>query len=96
MIGAGNGGVNTLYSATLAAGANSGVIATGHDMIIMISNVNPVTVRFGTTLNLSTATASDILLPGGVQILDMGHLNNAIVIYAEATTAVSVTTVVRN
>jgi len=83
VIGAGNGNTNALYGATLGAAATSGVITTGYDMIIRVATTGTANIRFGTTANLTTATATDILLPGpGYWIFDMGHLNNAIVIYS--------------
>ena len=96
VIGSGNGGVNTVYAANLTAASTSGVITVGNDQIIRIAAVNPISIRFGTSVNVSTATANDILLPGGVGLFDMGHQNNAIVIYANSTTLVTVSIVQRN
>jgi hypothetical protein len=95
VIAAGNGAKNTIYAATITGGATSGLITTGPDMLIRIAAVNPVTVRFGSSASLTTADATDILVIGS-EIFDMGHNNNAIVIYAPATTLVSVSVVVRN
>lgn len=83
----GNGSNNTIYAATLAASANSGVINTGNDMIIRIVGSGNLTVRFGTATNLASnaATATDILVPANTEyIVDMGHQNNAISIFSIA------------
>jgi hypothetical protein len=92
----GNGNTNTIYAATLTGGSASAVIPTGNNMIIRIACVNPVSVRFGTTGNLTTATAGDILVIGPHEFFDMGYNNNAICIYANSTTLVSVNVVSKN
>lgn len=97
---AGNGSTNVIYSGTLASGANSGVITTGADMLIRVTSTQPITIRFGTVANLATnaATATDILIPANIpDILDMGHQNTAISIYAfNDDTIVTVNQVVKN
>lgn len=95
---AGNGGNNTLYAATLGAGANSGVITTGLDMIIRIAASGAICVRFGPSASLTAATATDIYVPANTPyVVDMGHINNAISIYAiAASTVVTVNQVVKN
>ena len=69
-------------------------------MIIRIVASQPISIRFGTTTNLSgnNAGASDIYIPGNYEsIWDMGHINNAISIYSfNAGTYITVNTVVRN
>lgn len=96
----GNGSNNTLYAATLAAGANSGVISLGADMIVRIVATGNITVRFGTATNLASnaATATDILVPANQElVIDLGHQNNAISIYSfAASTIVTVNQVVKN
>jgi hypothetical protein len=94
----GNGNNNTIYAGTLAASANSGTQTTGNDMIIRVIASQPITIRFGTVANLSAATATDIYIaPNVAEIFDMGHLNNAICIYAfNASTVVTVNQVSKN
>ncbi len=89
---------NTIYSATLGAAANSGVINTGPDMIIRVAASGPITIRFGAAATITAATASDMYIPSGVvQIFDMGHLNNAIWIFSvNAATSVTVSTISKN
>ena len=96
----GDGASNTLYAGTLAAGANSGVVPTGNDMLIRVIGSLPITIRFGTTTNLAAnaATATDIYIPANrAEIFDMGHYNNAIRIYAfQNGTVVTVNQVSKN
>jgi hypothetical protein len=98
VVPSGNGAANVMYAAQLAAGATSGLITAGNDMIVRIASTGPATVRFGTTSNLTTATATDILLPGpGYWLFDLGHQNNALEIYAfNQSTYVSVNVVQKN
>ena len=67
-------------------------------MLFRIAVSLPVTIRFGTTTNLTTATATDIYIPANTpEIFDMGHINNAICIYAfNAATVVTVNLVSKN
>lgn len=92
-----NGGNTAIYSGTLGAAGTSGAVTTGYDMIIRIACSGAIAVRFGTTANLSTVTATDMYFPAGVYVYDMGHLNNAIDIYAfAAATVVTVNEVSKN
>lgn len=94
----GNGGNNTIYAATLGAAGTSGTITTGSDMIIRIAASGDITVRFGTTTNLTPATATDIYVPAKTPyIIDMGHTNNAISIFSiAAATVITVNQVSKN
>jgi hypothetical protein len=96
----GNGSTNTIYADTLAAGADSGVVTTGPDMLIRVIGSLPITIRFGTTANLAgnPATATDIFIPANTpEIFDMGHYNSAISIYTfQNGTVVTVNQVSKN
>lgn len=94
----GNGGSNTIYAATLGAAGASGTIATGNDMIVRIVASGAITVRFGTTVNMTPAIATDIYLPANTPyIVDMGHQNNAISIFSvTAATIITVNQVSKN
>jgi len=97
---AGNGSANVLYAGTMGA-AGTQLVTVGNDQIIRIAHTSAITVRFGTTVNLTAsgpAGAGDMLFPGaGVEQYDVGHVNNAISIYSiAAANPVSVNIVVRN
>jgi len=98
VVPAGNGGNNTLYSATLGASATSGVQVAGNDMIIRVVGSLPITIRFGPSGSLAAATATDIYIPANSpETFDLGHINNAFSIFAfQASTVVTVNQVAKN
>ena len=90
---------NNIYNTTLGAAANSTVITPGTDALVRIACSGAITVRFGSSANLTTnpAGATDIYFPTGVWIYDMGHANTSLSIYSiAASTIVTVTYVPRN
>jgi|GEM_PF-5443252 hypothetical protein len=95
---AGNGtNTNNIYNATLGAGANSANLTPGVDAIVRIACSAAIAIRFGQSAALTNAVATDMYFPAGVYIYDMGHLNDALNIYAfGAGTIITLSYVPRN
>ena len=90
---------NNLYNATLGAAANSTVITPGINALVRLACSNAVTVRFGSSANLTTnpGGATDMYFPAGVAIFDMGNANTSLSIYSiSASTIITVSYVVKN
>jgi hypothetical protein len=84
---------NTIYTATLGAGGNSGKVTTGVDMIIRVACAAACNIRFGASATITAATATDMYLPAGVHKFDMGHQNDAIWLFSTPGSIVTVSTI---
>jgi len=93
-----NAGVssNTIYAATLAAGASSPEIIVGRRAIFRIATEGEISLRWGQVGQVTAPGATDMLIfAGTTEVLDMGE-NDSIMITSNSGGAISITHITKS